>query len=327
MRRAWFPLLPLALSLCGCGYVGDPLPPALNIPVPVQDLRGLQRGDKVIIAFTPSLMTTDKLELKRLSSIDLRAGENKPGGFDMNRWLETAERLPLEETGERSVQVSLPAAKWAGKEMIFAVRGIGPTGRGAQWSNLLLLNVVPPPAAPVELAVVGAPSGAYLQWKGDGSQWRIWRLVEGDKEPAVLGIAGERSWLDQTAEYGKTYTYMVQQLVGSGATPGESEMSPSVSYHRVDTFPPAVPAGFVAIAGLKSIELNWDRNTEPDFKAYQLYRAVGDEPLKKLGAPVEKTSYSDADVESGKKYRYAVSSVDESGNESQPCAAVEIVAP
>ena len=56
MRRV--PLI-LALLVTGCGYVGDPLPPALNIPVPVADLNAVQRGDQIIIQFTVPQMTTE----------------------------------------------------------------------------------------------------------------------------------------------------------------------------------------------------------------------------------------------------------------------------
>jgi len=327
MRRQWSFLLPFVLTMAGCGYVGDPRPPALQIPVAIEDLRGLQRGGRIYLAFTPSLMSTDQVVLKRLSEVELRAGENKPGGFDMGRWLSESERVPVEAAGAEATEISVPASKWVGKEVIFAVRSIGPTGRGGQWSNLLLLNVTPPPETPADVTVAGTPQGLLLQWKGGGTQWRVWRLSEGEKDPALIGAAGERSWLDRNVEYGKTYSYMVQQLAPAGAVPAESEMSRAVESKFLDRFPPAVPAGLAAITGLKSVELNWDRNTEPDWKAYQVFRAAGDQPLLKLNGPVDKTSFSDTTVESGKKYRYAVASIDEQGNQSEPCTPVEIVAP
>ncbi|HEY3744185.1 MAG TPA: hypothetical protein VGL53_30275 [Bryobacteraceae bacterium] len=56
MRRdvlLWF-----AVVLGGCGYVGYPLPPAINIPVPVTNLRAAQVGDQMIVEFTEPLHTT-----------------------------------------------------------------------------------------------------------------------------------------------------------------------------------------------------------------------------------------------------------------------------
>jgi hypothetical protein len=327
MRIRRSSLIALTLSLAGCGYIGEPLPPALEIPVQIADLTGKQRGGKIYLTFTPSLESTDKVLLKTLTAIELRAGENVAGEFDMDRWLASARAIAVDGAEAKATRVETSAAEWAGKQVVFAVRAIGPSGRGGRWSNLLVLNVAAAPQPPAELALRGRPQGLYLTWKGDGEQWRVWRKAEGDAEPALLGISGERIWLDQNVEFDKTYAYMAQQIVPGSATPAESEMSGMVSLKYEDRFAPAVPAGLTAIAGIRSVELNWDRNVEPDWKECQVYRAEGDGPLQKLGAPVASTSYSDTGAQSGKKYRYAVSALDQAGNESAQCAPLEIVAP
>ena len=317
----------LALGLAGCGYVGDPQPPALEIPVQIKDLRGVQRGAKVYLAFTTSLESTDKVLLKRLSAIDLRAGQNPPGGFHLDAWAASAQPIPVKDPRAGEIGVEAPAAQWAGQEMVFAVRAAGPSGRAGRWSNLVVLHIVPPPQVPFDLALEPTPQGAYLQWKGEGGQWRVWRQAGPEAQPAVLGISSARSWLDPGVQFGQTYSYSLQQLVGGGASPAESEMSRTISLKYTDIFPPAVPTGLAAIAGLKSVELNWDRNTEPDWKACQVYRAEEGGELQKLGPPVAAASFSDSSAVSGGKFRYAVSAIDQGGNESAPCAPVEITAP
>jgi hypothetical protein len=67
-------LLLAAAALCGCGYIGDPLPPALNIPAPVTDLRAMQFGDDILIQFTPPQMTTENLPLSAIRRVELRIG-------------------------------------------------------------------------------------------------------------------------------------------------------------------------------------------------------------------------------------------------------------
>jgi fibronectin type 3 domain-containing protein len=52
---------------------------------------------------------------------------------------------------------------------------------------------------------------------------------------------------------------------------------------------------------------------------------VGDGPWQKLADVNTVPSYSDATVEHGKTYHYAVSAFDKTGNESDRCAPVEIV--
>lgn len=315
------------LALAGCGYVGSPLPPALDIPVPIRDLRGLQRGDNILVAFTPPVDTTDHLALARPPEIELRVGENPKENFELQRWAGEARRIPVQKVTAGGVELTFPAADFAGREIVVVARAIGPTKRPSDWSNLLVLQVQPAPQPPHDLTVRSAAEGPYLQWKGAGAQWRVWRLDEGAKEAQVLGVSGETSWLDQSGVLGKSYTYMVQQLVGSGEHPAESELSAEIHVKHEDKFPPATPAGLQAITGLKTVELSWDRNTEADLKGYQVYRAAGDAALAKLGGVVEKPTFSDAQVKGGQKYRYAVAAVDESGNESAACVAVEVIAP
>ena len=74
------------------------------------------------------------------------------------------------------------------------------------------------------------------------------------------------------------------------------------------------------------MELAWDRDTEPDLKGYRIYRSENG-GFQPLGGIVETPSFSDKSVQSGKKYRYAVSAIDQTGNESAKSEAVEVTSP
>src|SRR5206468_3717944 len=93
MRRLTFTTAAM-LSLCGCGYIGEPMPPALNIPQPVQDLRVVQYGDRLVVDFTIPGLTMEQLPVKETGTAELRIG---PGGapFDMNRWIAGAKEIPI----------------------------------------------------------------------------------------------------------------------------------------------------------------------------------------------------------------------------------------
>ena len=73
----FFILLCLSLLLAGCGSVGEPLYPALNIPMPVVDLNAVERGDKIDINLTIPPKTTEGLLLKDIGSLELRVGPIK----------------------------------------------------------------------------------------------------------------------------------------------------------------------------------------------------------------------------------------------------------
>jgi hypothetical protein len=77
---------------------------------------------------------------------------------------------------------------------------------------------------------------------------------------------------------------------------------------------------------MSAIDLAWERNTEPDFAKYIVWRAAGDGPFEKLGE-TDSPVYSDKAVKSGTRYRYSISAVDQKGNESQRSAPVEATAP
>ena len=95
--------------------------------------------------------------------------------------------------------------------------------------------------------------------------------------------------------YGTEYRYWVQGLRDNA----ESDAAASNKRTPVDVFPPAVPAGVTAAAGIDSIELAWERNTEPDFRKYVIYRAVAGGPFEKL-AETDVPTYSDKAIQSGK---------------------------
>lgn len=295
------------------------------IPKMVEDLRGQQRGGEIVLEFTVPQKTTEDLLLKAPPAFEVRGGPNLAGPFDMNAWLAGSRRLPEPLIQNGAAQVRVPAGEWTGKETVFAVRAIGPRGKPSAWSNLLVLRVVAAPEPPRALRAEGAPEGVLLRWEGAGSRWRIYRRSGGGW--AQIGEAEQPQWLDREAQFGQSYEYRVEQVVAAGMVPALSEPSPAARIDYADTFPPATPAGLRVLAGAGSVELNWDRNTEPDFRAYQVWRAEGDQPLQRLGSPESSSSFADRTAAPGKRYRYAVSAIDEKGNESRPCEPVEIVAP
>ena len=80
----------------------------------------------------------------------------------------------------------------------------------------------------------------------------------------------------------------------------------------VDMFPPAAPAGLVAIAAAGAISLTWTANAEADTAGYMVLRGRGpDGELEALTPePIAVTNYRDTTVEAGVSYVYAVQALD-----------------
>src|SRR5579883_1088688 len=104
-------LLLLTAILSGCGYVGNPLPPALDIPQRVTDLAVAEYGDKIRVQFTLPAMTTEGLVLKSVRSVDLYVGPSvDPWNQDV--WAASAKHFPIAATGPGTVDQQIPAKDW-----------------------------------------------------------------------------------------------------------------------------------------------------------------------------------------------------------------------
>jgi hypothetical protein len=307
----------LALISAGCGYIGDPLPPALRRPMNVNDLAAVQRGSNIIIKFTIPQTTTEDLPLKGNEDIELRVG---PPGSDIAEWQRTSERERVSPRGS-AANVIVPASKWYGKTVDIAVNVHGPTGHSLGWTPFVSLTVVAALPKPEGLAATDAPDAVHLEWHAGAPEFRVFRRLP-DEDWAQISTSTKPSYTDGTIEYGKSYEYMVQSIEKLDATTAESELSDPKSFKPTDKFPPAVPEGLSAVPGSRSIELVWERNAEKDFASYRVFRG-GQQIAEGVTAP----AYSDRDVKPGVKYEYQVSALDNAGNESAKSAAAEAVIP
>jgi hypothetical protein len=313
----------VAVVLCGgCGYVGQPLPPALKRPVRVTDLAAVERGSNLIIQFSVPKVTTEDLPIKGVPDIDLRVGAvDNP--FQPDVWKRTSDRIPVPDTDKPIARVVVPAAKWYGKTVVIGLETYGPRKRSAGPSNYKVLTVVAPLPTPEGVVAANARDAVQLDWHAAAPEFRILRKLAEEETWAQIATTNKPAYTDGTIEYGKKYEYLVQSIQKLDDTNyAESELSEVKAITPEDKFAPAVPAGVSAVPGTRNIEIVWDRNTEKDLASYKVYRD-GVKVADGLTAP----TYSDRDVKPGVRYRYQVTSVDTVGNESEKSAAVESALP
>ncbi len=323
--------LPLTawLVLAGCGYVGEPLSPALNMPQKVTDLRVVESGESIVVEFTVPNRTTEDLPLTRLGEVELRMGPGGAEPFDFGRWRESAPRIPVTAASPGPIRITTSAKSWAGREVLLAVRVSSAKGRFSDWAGPVVLSVVAPVDTPADVRAEAEPNGVKLSWQSaprEALSFRVYRRAEAEKEARLVSTPAASGWIDTATAFGQRYDYYIQAVVKTGASEAESGMSPAVEIVPVDKFPPAVPAGLTAAPSPDSIELTWDRNTEPDFAGYRVYRSLDGAPFEKIADLVEAPNYSDRRIASGKRYRYAISAVDQLGNESARSQPVEAAA-
>lgn len=299
------------------------MPPALNIVNKITDLRVVEYGDKLMIEFTIPDMTTDQLPVRKIAEVDLRIGTG-PDPFDMNRWADSARKLDVTAAAPGSVQAETPAHDWIGKTAVISVRVKTMKGRLSDWSNLGIIPVVDPLKKAQQIQAEPDAVGVKLTWQTPASKARIFRRADVPNEKlALLDTVEGKAYIDKTAEYGKPYEYRVQ-VFDPGA---ESEVSDAILITPKDTFPPAAPVGLQGVPGIGSVELVWERNTEADLRGYRIYRAAEGADFVRIAEFVDTPAYSDRQVEAGKKFRYAITALDVTANESPRSAVVEVTAP
>ena len=104
-----------------------------------------------------------------------------------------------------------------------------------------------------------------------------------------------------------------------------------------DLVPPPAPATLTPLIETKAVRLIWAAVEAPDLAGYRLYRTEGvghgtrhqgdRHDSARGGRSVTATDYVDARVDLGIAYRYAVTAVDKTGNESARVWTDWVVAP
>ncbi len=340
-------VLGLAVFLCGlflsgCGSIGEPLPPLLNIPERSQDLNARQTPEGLLLEWTWPQLTTEGRPLKNFDNFVVHRLEVQdpavpvpPGWFESQSQqvaLLGSTELDAFEPGGK-IHIAFPAAGLTGKFFAFGVQGESRGGRTMGFSNLTFIQVVDPLEAPGRPSLAVLPNGVSVQWEPvpGAVAYRVFRGMESAQDAQEfkeIGRAEGPEFLDTSIQWGKRYYYRVLPLGRSATGEVQGSHSAAVDVVTVDTFPPHAPVDLRAVATESSIELSWRPNSEPDLAEYRVRRSEGAGPYAVTGSvTLGSASYSDTSVKSGQAYRYTITALDRDGNESAPSDAEAVTTP
>jgi len=242
----------------------------------------------------------------------------------------------------------------------YAVEVLNQAGRGAGLSNQARVPLVPTLLPFPEFAAQATAQGVRISWEcttmpaaGAGGVQYLFRIYRRPDEsttfskladvPATGCVEGplrknpeapatneaediQSSFLDQTFEWEKTYSYRatlvsVIESAGKPSIEVEGTDTPEVKVFPHDVFPPAVPTALQAVFSGPGqspfIDLIWTPVSDSDLAGYNVYRhQAGQPPVKLNGDLVRTPAFRDLNVVPGQTYVYSVSAVDERGNES-----------
>jgi hypothetical protein len=348
-----------ATVLAGCGMPGAPLPPSLNLPVPVSDLSAVRTGGQVALTWTMPKKTTDKVLLT--SNIAVRVCRNEISSERCT----VAATLEFAPGAAALFTDALPPALAAGPphELTYFVELVNRESRSAGLSNNAEVLAGEAPSAIENLTAEMSKDGVLLHWApapAESSPVAV-RLVrrllsapakKSDQSPlsqpaepleqTLIVESGPHSdrALDTSIRFGETYEYRAQRVarvsVGGSTLELAGPFSPPLRIDAINVFPPSAPKGLEAVASAgengsgPAIDLSWLPGTETDLAGYIVYRREStDNTWQRISPaqPVVGPGYHDAAVQPGHTYAYAVTAIDQQGHESARSAEASDTVP
>ena len=331
---------------------GAPLPPSLNLPVPVTDLSAVRTGPQVALAWTLPTKTTDKVLLKGNIAVSVCRNETSVSACSI------ATTLQFAPGAAATFNDTLPAPLAAGSPRVltYSVELINRKGRSAGLSNSVEVLAGEAPPAVENLTAEMRKDGVLLRWApapSDSSPVAI-RLVrrllstpvkKSDQgplpEPAepleqsllVEPIAHSDRALDKNIRFGETYEYRAQRVarvtIGGSTLELAGPLTAPVRIDAINIFPPSAPKGLDAVATSgengagPAIDLSWLPGAEADLAGYIVYRRDRDTSGPAAAwqrispaQPVVGPGFHDSNVQPGHTYIYTVTAIDQSGHES-----------
>jgi len=329
---------------------GAPLPPSLNLPIPVNDLSAVRTGGQVALSWTMPTKTTDKVLLK--GNITVRVCRNETSVAPCS----VAAALQLAPGADATFTDTLPAplASSQPRALTYFVELVNRKSRSAGLSNGAVVLAGEAPLAIESLTAEMSKEGVLLRWApapAESSPVAV-RLVrrlltapakKSDQsplaqpaEPLVQTLLVEPSarsdrTLDTNIRFGETYEYRAQRVarvtVGGSTLELAGPLSLPLRIDAVNVFPPSAPKGLAAVATAgengsgPAIDLSWLPGAEPNLSGYNVYRrdsAATDSNWQRISPaqPVVGPGYHDPNVQPGHTYAYSVTAIDQDGRES-----------
>ncbi len=262
---------------------GAPLPPSLNLPLPVNDFSAVRTGDQVALAWTMPKKTTDKVLLT--GNIAVRVCRNQTSAAPCN----VAATLEFAPGAAAAFTEALPPALAAGppRALIYFVELVNRKSRSAGLSNGaevlageappaienltaemskdgVLLHWAPTPAESSPLSIrllrrlLSTPAKKSDQKSGQGplaqpaEPLEQTLIVESSPHSDRAPGASLNTCIDTGIRFGETYEYRAQRLarvtIGGSTLELAGPLSPPLRINAINVFPPGAPQGLAAVA-------------------------------------------------------------------------------
>ena len=331
-------LFAVVVSVAGCGFKTDPVPPQNVVPRPIDDLTYSIDETGVTLRWTYPEKSVNGDELTDVYSFDVYRAAVPISDLCETCPIPFAEptEIPGGETadsgkrkvGEYNTTLLRPDHKYFFKM----------TSRISWWAASTDSNIVSfvwqtPPSVPGAFNAEGGDSKIMLSWQpvttlidGSTTNKKILYQVErseGGKDFVPLNDPSKAtSYVDSSVINGKTYFYRVQSLMMLGKdkiTGGVTEIADATP---VDRTPPGAPVGVRASATAAGNKVYWDRSDDPEVAGHRVYRRIkGQGAAAMIGEVAMPSSiFVDKSAPENSRPFYSVTAIDAADpvNESKP---------
>ena len=348
------------LLLAGCGKRRPPLPPVERVQQRTELLSGAQRGNQVTLSWPAPLRNAPDQSVQSIRRIDVYRLAEKPtaplplteeefgaratliGSVTYDEIKTAGDTLSYTDTLELAGQPT---------RLRYAIRFVNASGQRAAFSNFLLIEPSARVAQPPTITPTGkelSESSITITWTPpseniDGSTpvnllgYNVYRIDEGQTSsgdaPLNSSLVSGTQFSDQTFKFGENYRYFVRSVsLGTEGAQVESLNSNSLSLSPKDIYPPSAPSSITIAAAPGRLSIFFPANPEGDVTGYTIYRSTDPDLSKerwtKLNSTLlERTTFQDENVESGKRYYYYLTATDQAGNVSPLSEVVSEIVP
>lgn len=338
------------LALVACGKRGNPVPPQVRVPRPVNDLSAVTRHDGIELAWTLPQRRVDGSRLfdpgvaKLYRTEDSGAGEPRAAMLVKDRiagYTEVA-TFPLSDPAaaeRRDAHMVYTDRRELtfGRRYTYVVITSDARGHISSPSARTSVTFIAAPEAPGGVRAEAGDAQVRLAWQPparlvDGSPltgqlvYEISRAPDATAAPTAVGRTppGETSFVDRGIANDRTYQYTVRAIRTEGVATATGPASAPVTASPAKSTPPAPASDLAAIASRGEVRLGWKPSPATDVAAYVVYRAAPDGAFTRVGsARPPATTFVDRNVPPG-RYRYAVTAQDASARANESARSNEV---
>ena len=291
----------------GCAKVGDPLPPLSQPPPTIRSLKLVQVDDRAQLHFPLASQDVIQVQIYRQC----------PGGkasTEPEMLLDRGQLRRRNDGSEYLVERKLPDDE---DPCGYYLRFLDSDDRLSPPSNLVRASSVKAAAAPRNLRCEVNPDHLRLEWDRPQSNF------DGSRPANVAGylvnsrhrVASE-VFRDPEFRFGHPQRYSVQAISRASDPLILSRASDTLTLVPEDSFAPGTPQNVTAVYWEGEVRVYWDPNRDADLAGYFVYRESEGETVRRISPLLQGRMFKDTTVKEGEAYRYRVSAVDRSDNES-----------